>query len=294
MNNLSFPIVFGEVLYDFFPEGESVLGGAPFNVAWHCQAFGLEPLLISRTGDDSAGSNVVKAMHDWGMKTEGIQIDPEHATGRVNVSFQNNEPFYDILEDCAWDFINSQALPELNKDSILYHGSLALRKSVSAHCLNVIKKTITPLTFVDINIRLPWWDISNLYDFMQNSKWLKINEDELNSIVSEYEDIKNKARYLKDHLELEYLVVTQGASGAFVMSANHTFQISPENNVSIIDTVGAGDAFTSILLLGLHKSWDIEKTLYRAQQFASHVVGIRGAITQNIEFYEHFIKEWEL
>jgi len=294
MNKLSFPIVFGEVLYDCFPEGQSVLGGAPFNVAWHCQAFGLEPLLISRIGDDSAGSNVVKAMRDWGMKTEGIQIDPERATGQVNVSFQNGEPFYDILENCAWDFINSQSLPELNKDSILYHGSLALRTSASAHCLNVIKKTITPLTFIDINIRLPWWDISNLDGFMQHSKWLKINEDELNFIVSEYEDIKNKARHLKERLELEYIVVTQGSSGAFAMTANHTFQVSPENNISVIDTVGAGDAFTSVLLLGLHNSWEIEKTIYRAQQFASHVVGLRGAITQNIEFYEYFTKEWEL
>jgi len=294
MSNLSFPIVFGEVLYDCFPDGQSVLGGAPFNVAWHCHAFGLEPLLISRIGDDSAGSNVIKAMCDWGMKTEGIQIDPEHATGRVNVSFQNNEPFYDILENCAWDFINSQSLPELNKESILYHGSLALRNSVSAHCLNVIKKTIAPFTFVDINIRLPWWDISNLNDFMQCSKWLKINVDEINSIVPEYEDIKSKARYLKERLELEYIAVTQGSSGAFAMTANHSFQVSPENNVSIVDTVGAGDAFTSILLLGLHKSWDIEKTLYRAQQFASHVVGLRGAITQNLTFYERFIKEWKL
>ncbi|MGD9171680.1 MAG: carbohydrate kinase, partial [Candidatus Thiodiazotropha sp.] len=32
--------IFGEVLFDCFPTGEQVLGGAPFNVAWHLQAFG--------------------------------------------------------------------------------------------------------------------------------------------------------------------------------------------------------------------------------------------------------------
>ena len=32
--------VFGEVLYDQFPDGRRILGGAPFNVAWHLAAFG--------------------------------------------------------------------------------------------------------------------------------------------------------------------------------------------------------------------------------------------------------------
>ena len=35
--------VFGEVLFDVFPDGKQVLGGAPFNVAWHLQAFGIAP-----------------------------------------------------------------------------------------------------------------------------------------------------------------------------------------------------------------------------------------------------------
>jgi fructokinase len=45
------PIVFGEVLlFDKFPEGVEVLGGAPFNVAWHLQRFGCAPSVSSRNG----------------------------------------------------------------------------------------------------------------------------------------------------------------------------------------------------------------------------------------------------
>ena len=47
--------VFGEVLFDHFPDGSRVLGGAPFNVAWHLQAFGQSPRFISRIGNDPAG-----------------------------------------------------------------------------------------------------------------------------------------------------------------------------------------------------------------------------------------------
>jgi len=44
----------------------------------------------------------------------------------------------------------------------------------------------------------------------------------------------------------------------------------------------------------LYKSWGIEKTITRAQQFASQIVGLRGATTQNVDFYQPFIKDWNL
>ncbi len=47
--------VFGEVLFDCFPNGKQVLGGAPFNVAWHLQALGDDPTFISQIGDDTLG-----------------------------------------------------------------------------------------------------------------------------------------------------------------------------------------------------------------------------------------------
>jgi len=294
MNN-SFPlIIFGEVLYDCFPQGESVLGGAPFNVAWHCQAFGMKPLLISRIGDDLLGKNVINSMQDWGMKTEGLQIDPEHATGKVNVSFNNNEPEYEIIENSAWDFINPDNIPELNKNSILYHGTLALRNLESTQCLAEIKQNISPSTFVDINLRAPWWNISHITDYMNGSKWLKINEDELNIIMPQHDDIKNKAQQLKEKFNLELIVVTQGASGAFALNKEGFYQVTPEYNDNIVDTVGAGDAFTSVLLLGLYKLWSVEKTMKCAQKFASQVVGLRGATTKDSEFYKPFIANWGL
>ncbi|NIV35790.1 MAG: carbohydrate kinase, partial [Anaerolineae bacterium] len=60
------PVIFGEVLFDEFEDGSAVLGGAPFNVAWHLQGFGLNPLFISRIGTDALGAQVQQQMRDWG------------------------------------------------------------------------------------------------------------------------------------------------------------------------------------------------------------------------------------
>ena len=60
----------------------------------------------------------------------------------------------------------------------------------------------------------------------------------------------------------------------------------------VVDTVGAGDAFASVLLLGLSKQWPIEITLERAQAFASALVGRRGATIADSEFYRAFSEQW--
>ncbi len=70
--------IFGEVLFDHLPDGRRVLGGAPFNVAWHLQAFGENPLLLSRVGNDGEGGEVRVAMQQWGLNTAGLQTEIPH------------------------------------------------------------------------------------------------------------------------------------------------------------------------------------------------------------------------
>ena len=148
--------IFGEVLFDHFPDGTRVLGGAPFNVAWHLQAFGRRPRFISRVGRDPEGEAVREAMSAWGMDTAGLQTDPRRPTGRVGVRFDDGEPGYDIVHPCAYD-----AIDEPPQDSVgcalLYHGSLALRDAVSRQSAQALMTGKPETVFVDVNLRAPWW-----------------------------------------------------------------------------------------------------------------------------------------
>jgi fructokinase len=58
--------------------------------------------------------------------------------------------------------------------------------------------------------------------------------------------------------------------------------------------VGAGDAFASIVIMGLKNNWLLSDTLERAQQFASAIVQNRGAIVNDKSFYIDFMKTWEI
>lgn len=271
-----------------------VLGGAPFNVAWHLQAFGLKPLMISRIGDDEAGWKVRSAMQAWGMDEAGLQVDAVHPTGRVEVAFEEGEPHYQIVDACAYDYISQDAFPELSDTAwLLYHGSLALRHDTSRVALDQLRKQAGIDVFLDINLRPPWWSADQIRSLIHGSRWIKLNEDELSQLLPDLD--KEEARV---HTLLaagpESLILTRGAAGATVMGQDaKQYRVQPQGSQSVVDTVGAGDAFCSVLMAGLILGWPVQTTLQRAQAFASAVVGIRGATTRDKDFYRAVTASWQ-
>ena len=287
------PVIFGEVLFDCFPDGNSVLGGAPFNVAWHLNAFGLSPLFVSSVGEDALGEKVKSAMLDWNMDTTGLQIDPEHPTGSVDIKFENGEPQYSIVEHRAYDYIDSALLPSLSESSVLYHGSLALRNQKSREALSRLKQHNTGSIFMDVNLRDPWWQKESVLNLVDQADWVKLNEDELTSLGNGTGDIHSQAHEFIDAHHLKGLVVTLGAKGAIALTGDaESTEVRPSQKLEVVDTVGAGDAFTSILIFGLSNGWPLHKTMQRAQDFASLLVGQQGATVGDPSFYQAVIANW--
>ena len=287
------PVIFGEVLFDCFPDGNSVLGGAPFNVAWHLQAFGMSPLVVSSIGDDELGQNVKSAMLDWGMGVSGLQLDPLHPTGSVDIEFNNGEPQYTIVEHRAYDYIDAELLPPLPRNRLLYHGTLALRNQASRDALSSLKQHHSDTVFMDVNLRDPWWEKTFVLNLANDADWVKLNEDELIQLGRGAGDIESQAReFLRTH-HLKGLVVTLGAKGAIALTDDGAHaQATPSQTLEVVDTVGAGDAFTSVLILGITLQWPLEQTMQRAQQFASLMVGRQGATVHDQGFYQAMITDW--
>lgn len=296
------PVIFGEILFDHFPDGSKVLGGAPFNVAWHLQAFGANPLMISSVGNDLQGQEILSAMKQWGMNTSAVQVDQKHPTGSVRVKIINGEPEYDITLDCAYDHVDWSALPELPQDSLLYHGTLALRDAQNRRGLRALKNAQSMDGFLDINLRAPFWSEEILTDSLHALKVLKLNQFELQSLDTVFSLSKTAVETTGlmeaalQRFNLEQLVVTRGKDGAVAMGSGDARPVSVKLNqaTEVIDTVGAGDAFSSVLLLGRCLQWPIELTLTRAQNFAAQIVGIRGATSNDANFYRDFKNEWQL
>jgi fructokinase len=287
------PVIFGEVLFDCFPDGSRVLGGAPFNVAWNLQGFGEAPLFISRVGKDSGGKQVRAAMQDWGMDTEGLQDDDLHATGAVQISFHENEPRFDIVPDQAYDFIAVDKLPDPKRPAFLYHGSLALRAETSRAALDALRERLAVPVFLDVNLRAPWWSLDKAIEMMAKATWLKLSDGELFELAPGKGNLAIRAHELRDRFALEQVVVTRGSEGALAVTDRQDMvAVRPQAAVTVVDSVGAGDAFASVLMLGVLRGWTLPETMRRAQDFASSVVGVRGATRADPGFYQHHLESW--
>ena len=295
VNHAGQPLVFGEVLFDCFPDGRKVLGGAPFNIAWNLQAFGLSPLFISRIGCDKLGCSIQEKMQSWKMDTRGLQFDQNHPTGKVQIELIEDEPRFTILPDQAYDHISPFKEDLQNGPSFLYHGSLALRNKNNYDSLNLLKQKYNCPIFVDVNLRSPWWSDELVANLIEDATWLKLNDAELDALFPGTGNLEERCCQILERFALEAVFVTLGKRGAVCLnSGKHLLSIKPSMNITIVDTVGAGDAFSSVLLLGLMNEWNINTTMKRAQEFASAVVGQRGAITLEKDFYQTFSNMWNL
>ncbi|MFG0264232.1 MAG: carbohydrate kinase [Rhodopirellula sp. JB055] len=311
-------IIVGEVLWDCFPD-RRVLGGAPLNVAWNLAGFGLEPLFVSAVGDDELGNEILSRMRDWGMSTDAVAVLPGVTTGTVAVTLKDGEPQYEIVGGVAYDQIPvpSESVLMAVKDrireaaqqglpSLLYHGTLAYRSPSNRETIHQLRdyfadgETDRIDVFFDINVRKPHYEVAWLDDLMPGAGLVKLNEDEMSDLagreLSNSDDRQSAAReLLKTYPNLKCLLVTLGADGA-ECHLSESYQasgggdskpitvVAPEPD-PLVDPVGAGDAFASVVMAGHLKGLPVEPTLNRATQFASQVCGLPGATSDETSFY---------
>ncbi|MBW2506706.1 MAG: carbohydrate kinase [Deltaproteobacteria bacterium] len=289
------PLIFGEVLFDCFNDGRKNLGGAPFNVAWNLQAFGMSPLLISRVGNDDLGRRIREEMRSWDMDTDCLQVDPSSPTGTVRIDLTNGEPRFTILPNQAYDNIAPLKINQKHERPFLYHGTLALRNDGSRNTFSYLKHIYQCPVFLDVNLRTPWWDTDDVITLIEDATWLKLNEAELNLLFPGKVNMEERCRQLLDRFQLDTVFITLGAKGSLALNRDKILSVTtPQENIAIMDTVGAGDAFSSVLLLGLMHGWPLPTSLQRSQEFASAVIGQRGAITHDKNFYKTFSDRWNL
>lgn len=298
------PVIFGEILYDIFDDGKRVLGGAPFNVAWHLHGFGVHPLMVTRIGNDANGEEIFHKMQQWGMDTLFVQRDARHPTGTVFVSVEEGVPQFDIPADQAYDYIAAaeaiQSLGDL-PNVLLYHGTLALRQSTSKEALEGLIHTSALPIFLDVNLRAPWWNKALVEFTVKNAKWAKLNENEVALLEPEFAQVNLDDQNSVDRIltqvcqryELAMLIVTLGERGAFLKTPHEPLLKASAPKVSVVDTVGAGDGFSAVMIIGIMRQWPAKIMLERAMAFAATICQIRGATSNDTKLYQNALAQWK-
>jgi fructokinase len=288
MDRKSRVVGIGEILWDLFPQGK-ILGGAPANFVYHSHALDTEGVLISAVGNDLYGREILEEIKERGIANEFLQLKFYSPTGSVNVKIdENGKPTYIIKENVAWDFIEyTPSLRKLAEEAgAVCFGTLAQRSEISrSTIMKFLKHTDEKcLKIFDINLRGNFYNKEIIFESLKAANCLKLNDEEL-VIISEIFGIGgNEADILKTLLKnygLKFIALTKGRGGSCFFSEDLLHDI-PARNINIIDTVGAGDAFTAALVVSLLRGCDPVEAHNNAADLAGYVCTKQGAMP-NIE-----------
>ena len=282
--NTSFCLVgLGEILWDELPCGRR-LGGAPANFAYHARCLGGQGTVVSCIGDDEPGRQILKKLDALALNCGHIAVDSQHPTGTVSVKLdKNGKPSYIIRENVAWDFI--PPLPQLMelaaKTNAVCFGSLAQRSDVSRDSIRAFLKATSPdcLRIFDVNLRRPFYSQEVIETSLQLANVLKLSDEEL-PVVADMLNIKGDEPAvfgeLTERYDLRLIALSRADKGSLLFSEGQT---SSHNGCSVVvaDTVGAGDAFTAALAMGMLTDCTLENINDHANRVASFVCSQTGA-----------------
>ena len=281
-------VCIGETVWDCFPD-EKVLGGAPFNVAYTCQALGADATMVSRVGPDSDGEAILARMKAAGMARDHIQTDPDHPTGRVEITLSDSgEHDFNIIEDVAWDYIqwNDETQQAMTEARAVCFGTLAQRHENSRRAIRrFLREAPQALKLYDVNLRQQYYDRDVLTTSLELATVVKLNNDELQVLKSFFPDAFEKGieGFLHNY-DLELLAVTRGSDGCALYRRDEKVEL-PGVDVTVVDTVGAGDAFAAMLMLMCLAGEPLRVIGQEANLLGAYVAAQRGA-TPNLADYK--------
>jgi fructokinase len=287
----------GEILFDIFP-GYKRIGGAPFNFAYHMLKIGMPVCFITKIGKDVMGGDIMNFLDLNGFDTRHVQQDAHYETGKVMVTLDSQgNPVFDILKDMAYDYINfdsgiSAVLQQ--KPDLIYLGTLAQRTEHGHKTIQKILSAKDPVTrcLYDVNLRPDCYSEQIVKASLRQSDIVKMNAEELEIIKTMF-GFSNSNRtfidYLMKNFGIEMISLTKGKDGSELFTVADSYHMKHDPIEINGDTVGAGDAYASILALGYLNRWQPEIILKKATELAERVCSIKGALPKATDFYDNLI-----
>ncbi|MCX6898843.1 MAG: carbohydrate kinase [Verrucomicrobia bacterium] len=281
---MSFKILaVGEILWDLLPSGKQ-LGGAPANFAYHAHALGAEARVVSRVGNDPLGREILDRLRALGLPTDGVGVDATALTGTVSVELATDgQPRFTIHENVAWDRLvaDEKSLAfAVHADAVCF-GSLAQRSESSRGSIRklVAATPTTALRVFDINLRQQFYSHEIVEESLRLANVLKFNDTELPVLAAMFGlggGVREQLAALAQRFGLRAVALTRGAHGSLLL-AGGAWSEHPGLTVKVADSVGAGDAFTAAMALGLLADHPLDGINRHANEVAAYVCSQPGA-----------------
>lgn len=270
-------LVIGEALVDVVHgingEIKNIPGGSPANTAVALARLGTKTFMKARTSNDKFGFEIRNYLTDQNVKLDYSLIVDSPSSVIDAVIQQDGSAKYEAnlkgAADYGWSFeeLNQVFDPDIQ---IVQLGSLTSYVEPGAtnveKWFNQLRQSNKYLLTFDPNIRHPL-DGEKEEDVRNRAKKLaslshvvKASDEDLNWIFSSTNPQDSAMKIIESGASL--VIVTLGKNGAFAVNKNHEVIEVLAKEITVIDTIGAGDTFAAALISQLlENSWINENAL---------------------------------
>ncbi len=276
----------GELLWDVFPDGRQP-GGAPANVAYQAQRLGCRGTLVTRIGQDADGEELLAFLKGKGLDLSAVQRDLQYPTGRVTVEMDaTGKHTFTIHTQVAWDRLQlDDSVRQVVSDAAaICFGTLSQRESESRETIQSVLDLAPQqcLRVFDVNLRQRFFSRDIIAQSLRRADLVKLNDEEVTVLAGLFGYPESPIEFcaaMFAHTSVQIVCVTRGAAGCLICSRDETVDI-PGVPVQVVDTVGAGDAFTGAFIVALLRGWPLDRTGRFANRVGGMVAGQRGAMPE--------------
>lgn len=258
------------------------IGGGGANVAVGAAKHELKTAILGKIGDNNFKPMILEELENKNVSASLCQIEKDYLnlsaillTGKGERSIIHYSPPHEHILKTKSD------LEKILKTKVVYMGNLPdVSLSEREQLLHFIKYNKIP-TVANLGVKDCRRSKHQLVNFLKKIDILILNGHEFAELVkAPYKDIhfhehvvKWYIRELKDKL----VVITEGKKGSYAYVGDKVFHQKAQDRVKVIDTTGAGDAFTAGFISQYHTTSDIQQSMEKGARYAAKIISQIGA-----------------
>lgn len=262
------------------------IGGAETNLAIQLQHLGHTACFISRVGDDPFGRRISQTLTTHGVDASFVKVDSTAPTG---VFFREWLPdgarrvYYYRANSAASRLSPDDLQPEAFVGARIVHLT-GITPALSPSCAATVVRAIEIARDVgahvsfDPNYRARLWDAETaraaLLPLIEQTDILLMGHEDALAILGT--DDAATAMAHAAALGPDIVVFKQGERGASVLANGETIHVPAHPVETLIDPVGAGDAFNAGFLAGVLRAYSLEECLQLGVRLGAAAAGALG------------------
>jgi len=254
----------------------SYSGGGATNAAAAISTFGLKTSIITKLGNDHDAEFIIKDLAKYNIKVNPKQRSTKNTDNSTIIVSEKDHDRIIYTHKGASQDLHFHAIKKRHLRARWIYLATLVGKSFNTakEIAQYAKKKQRPLLF-NPSLYLAQKSKTVLKPILEATTILVLNKEEAQAILKTK---KTKPKYLLTEFQSlgpKTVIITDGPRMMWALSNNTIHTLNPPK-IKVVDTAGAGDAFTGAMLAALIKKYPLDKAMALGQANASSIIQYHG------------------